>query len=65
MKAAKSTNTWIISGGTDKGVMRLIGDAVAEDLHATDLTVLGIATWGCVEKNDLLVVIYIYFFVFF
>ena len=43
MKAAKTTDTWIISGGTDIGVMRLVGDAVDEDLNAQDLTVLGIA----------------------
>ena len=45
MKTAKTTNAWIITGGTNTGVMRLVGDAVAEDLNAQDLTVLGIASW--------------------
>jgi hypothetical protein len=46
MKAAKTTNAWIITGGTNFGVMKLVGDAVAEDLNANNLTVLGVATWG-------------------
>ena len=45
MKTAKTTNAWIITGGTNTCVMRLVGDAVAEDLNAQDLTVLGIASW--------------------
>jgi transient receptor potential cation channel subfamily M protein 2 len=56
MKAAKTTNAWIISGGTNKGVMRLVGDAVAEDLNAQDLTVLGIASWGCIAFNEDMIV---------
>lgn len=56
MKAAKTTNAWIITGGTNKGVMRLVGDAVEEDFHAHELTVLGIATWGCIAfREDLIV----------
>ena len=43
VKVAKTTDSWIISGGTDVGVMRLVGDAIDEDLCAQDLTVLGIA----------------------
>ncbi len=46
MKAAKATNAWIITGGTNFGVMKVVGDAVDQDLSAHDLTVLGIATWG-------------------
>ncbi len=49
MKAAKATNAWIITGGTDCGVMKLVGDAVEKDLGASKLTVLGIASWGNVE----------------
>ena len=44
MKAAKATDTWIITGGLDQGVMRLVGDAVCEDLDAQDLTLLGISS---------------------
>jgi hypothetical protein len=52
MKTAKTTNAWIITGGTNTGVMRLVGDAVAEDLNAQDLTVLGIASWGCIAFRE-------------
>ena len=52
LKAAKTTNAWIITGGTNKGVMRLVGDAVAEDLYAEELTVLGIASYGCIAFKD-------------
>jgi transient receptor potential cation channel subfamily M protein 2 len=56
MKAAKTTNACIISGGTNTGVMRLVGDAVAEDLNEQDLTVLGIASWGCIAFNNDMIV---------
>lgn len=55
IKAAKSTNAWIITGGTNVGVMRLVGDAVNEDLRANKLHVLGIATWGVVAFRDKLI----------
>ena len=45
LKAAKSTNSWIITGGTDVGVMKLVGDMINEDLSAKDLTVVGIASY--------------------
>ena len=44
IKAAKTTDSWIISGGTDNGVMKLVGDAIDEDITAHDLTVLGIVS---------------------
>ncbi len=52
IKAAKTTNAWIIAGGTNMGLMKLIGDAVAEDLDAHSLTVLGVATWGCIANRE-------------
>jgi hypothetical protein len=52
IEAAKLTNTWIISGGANYGVMKLVGDAVSEDLHARDsLTLLGIASWNCIADT--------------
>lgn len=57
MKIAKSTDAWIISGGMNKGVMSLVGDAVADDPHATNQPVIGIASWGCVASNEDLIVI--------
>ena len=49
IKAATSTGAWIISGGTNSGVGRLVGEAVAEEyIEYTnpDIVLLGIATWG-------------------
>ncbi len=54
IKAAVSTGAWIISGGTNTGVMRLVGEAVADYAkYSTEnkLTVLGIATWGIISMN--------------
>ena len=49
----KSTDTWIVSGGTNAGVMRLVGDAVKDAYYKynKNLTVIGIATWGVVDKE--------------
>lgn len=56
IKAAKSTNALIVTGGTNHGVMSLVGEAVSEDFHGNKLFVLGIATWGYIEnKNDFIV----------
>mgnify|MGYP002630676715 CR=1 FL=1 len=56
VKAATSTGAWIITGGTNTGVMRLVGEAVADEYHKSDLTVLGIATWGVISLRDKLIV---------
>ena len=56
VKAAASTGAWIITGGTNTGVMRLVGEAVADDFHNTNLTVLGIATWGKIAMRDRMIV---------
>lgn len=56
IKAAASTGAWIITGGTNTGVMRLVGEAVAEEYpkYSSDeeLTVLGIATWGKIAMRE-------------
>jgi transient receptor potential cation channel subfamily M protein 7 len=52
IKAAISTGAWIITGGTNTGVMRLVGEAVADEFHKSKLTVLGIATWGKIALRD-------------
>lgn len=41
MRAAVSTNAWIITGGSNSGVMKLVGDAVAEESHKYNLTLIG------------------------
>ena len=58
IKAAATTDAWIITGGTNTGVMRLVGEAVAEEYPTYSLekklTVLGIATWGVIYDRKLL-----------
>lgn len=52
-RAAKQTDAWIVTGGTDTGVMKLVGDAVAKS-HL-DVPVIGIASWGATHGCDQLV----------
>ena len=63
IKAASSTGAWIITGGTNTGVMRLVGEAVADEFHTCNLTVLGIATWGKVGFRNQMIVNILYLFV--
>ena len=52
-KVAASTDAWIITGGTDVGIMRLVGESMKEAyyLHNKPFKVLGICTWGYVDKK--------------
>lgn len=50
LAAAKLTRAWIVTGGTDAGVMKLVADAVRESDQP--ITVLGIASWGILENRD-------------
>ncbi|RMX42269.1 hypothetical protein pdam_00009856 [Pocillopora damicornis] len=56
IKAAKSTSAWIITGGTNAGVMKHVGEAVREQeitFGSEDkVNVIGIATWGIVDRKD-------------
>jgi transient receptor potential cation channel subfamily M protein 2 len=56
IKAAATTDAWIITGGTNTGVMRLVGEAVEEEYPKypadTELTVLGIATWEVIAMRE-------------
>lgn len=58
IKAAVSTDAWVITGGTNQGVMKLVGDAVADE-YTHNLTVIGVATWGAVQNREQLEVIII------
>ena len=56
-KAASSTNALIITGGTNTGVMKLVGEAIVESLvDLGKIAVLGIATWGIIADRDKLIV---------
>lgn len=59
MKVAKSTGAWIITGGTNTGVMKHVGEAVRDygltSASSTPVVAIGIATWGVVQnRHDLI-----------
>lgn len=56
-----NANAWIISGGSNYGVMRLIGDAAAENITDHNITLFGFAMWGCLHEREKLEVIKTYF----
>ncbi|KAL5271968.1 hypothetical protein ACHWQZ_G000234 [Mnemiopsis leidyi] len=51
--AAKSSNAWIVTGGTDTGVMKMVGEAVYG--YPGEIVTIGIATWGIVRGKSQLV----------
>ncbi|XP_067933259.1 transient receptor potential cation channel subfamily M member 3-like isoform X2 [Watersipora subatra] len=54
IKAANTTGAWIITGGTNTGVMRHVGSALAEKSikkHKKHIVAIGIAPWGVVHKR--------------
>eukprot|EP00048_Salpingoeca_helianthica_P009388 m.134912 g.134912 ORF g.134912 m.134912 type:complete len:1743 (+) comp14855_c0_seq3:157-5385(+) len=55
-RAALTTNAWIVSGGTDCGIMKYVGDAMAHIRGSTDeaarIPVIGIATLPKVRDPD-------------
>ena len=51
-KAAHATNAWVITGGTDVGVMAMTGLALAE--FGAKVNCIGIATWGVINNRHLL-----------
>lgn len=59
IKAAKSTSAWIITGGTNAGVMKHVGEAVKEQeitFGSEDkVNVIGVASWGIVDRKDSLI----------
>ena len=46
LNATRNTNAWIITGGSDAGVMKLVGDALKTSKRSTPC--LAIASWGVV-----------------
>ncbi|KAJ8036475.1 Transient receptor potential cation channel subfamily M member 3 [Holothuria leucospilota] len=61
IKAALSTGAWIITGGSNSGVMRYVGEAVrdyaiaAGGSAATNVVAIGIATWGVLDQQEALI----------
>ncbi len=64
LQAAQTTNAWIITSGCNMGVMRAVGEAVAEgqsynwDQTGLGMThtlrCIGIAPWGYVMRKEAL-----------
>ena len=46
--AAAMTNAWIFTGGTDSGVMKLVGEAMHK-YGLVDVPVVGVAPWGAIS----------------
>jgi len=49
-KAAQATNAWVFTGGTDSGVMALVGDALSDAQCSAKM--VGICTWASVMGKD-------------
>jgi hypothetical protein len=49
-KAAQATNAWVFTGGTDSGVMQLVGEALSETQCSAKI--IGVATWACVWGKE-------------
>ena len=53
LDALRRTKAWITSGGTDGGVMRLVGETMARQTADEPRAVcLGVATWGIVKNHE-------------
>ena len=50
--AASVTKAWIFTGGTDSGVMKLVGEAMHK--YGLDVPVVGVAPWGAIQGRELL-----------
>ena len=48
----KKTQAWIVTGGTNAGVMGLVGKTMAEKRENESSVCLGIATWGIVKNHE-------------
>ncbi|ESP05269.1 hypothetical protein LOTGIDRAFT_102152, partial [Lottia gigantea] len=54
LKAAKTTGAWIVTGGTNTGVTRHVGDAISDRTTKAKnkVVAIGISPWGVVENRD-------------
>ena len=51
IRAARKTSAWIVTGGTQAGVMELVGQTVRESKGRDDIVCLGIASWGALRGH--------------
>ena len=47
VSSASDMNTWIVTGGTDSGVMKLVGDVMAKACLENQNPIIGIGMCGC------------------
>ncbi|XP_072046376.1 transient receptor potential cation channel subfamily M member 7-like [Amphiura filiformis] len=54
IKAATTTNAWVLTGGTNTGVMKYVGEALHEHNIRSQrrIVAIGIATWGIVHNRQ-------------
>ncbi|EDQ87245.1 uncharacterized protein MONBRDRAFT_27446 [Monosiga brevicollis MX1] len=52
MRAAAATDAWVITGGTNTGVMKLVGDFMNDLNKDKFIPTIGIATWGIVHEAE-------------
>ena len=61
LKAAKTTGAWLLTGGTNTGVSKHVGDALVSEksprIKGGRVASIGIAPWGIVERRNELVAI--------
>uniref|UniRef100_A0A3P9PMV4 TRPM SLOG domain-containing protein n=1 Tax=Poecilia reticulata TaxID=8081 RepID=A0A3P9PMV4_POERE len=59
MKIAQTTGAWIITGGTNVGVMRHVGQAVKDfalsNTKQKEIAAIGVAPWGAIHNREKLV----------
>jgi len=46
-----ASGAWVISGGSNTGVMKHVGEAVKSS-SCDKRVAIGIATWGCISNRD-------------
>ncbi|XP_077393579.1 transient receptor potential cation channel subfamily M member 2 [Festucalex cinctus] len=59
IKVAQTTGAWIITGGTNTGVMKHVGQAVRDYSLSSSMqgqiVTIGLATWGVIHNKEVLV----------
>eukprot|EP00043_Microstomoeca_roanoka_P018007 m.190040 g.190040 ORF g.190040 m.190040 type:complete len:1456 (+) comp16751_c0_seq1:63-4430(+) len=53
-KAATSSNAWIVTGGTNTGVMKYVGEAIQDVQTKTTSPLICIAPWSIVNNKEIL-----------
>ncbi|CAF3534340.1 unnamed protein product [Rotaria sp. Silwood1] len=53
LKVASTTGAWIITGGMNTGIMKLVGEIIQTNTNLSrPIHLIGVATWGCVSSVD-------------